>query len=101
MKTTFTSSEDDVLQEMYSKLSPIFGITLIENRLTLRLGKGKYLRVVHMVIEDVDPGMDTTCYLCGEKFNGDHMYDANVTVDGCGDGHKFTAKLCYDCYCPQ
>lgn len=102
MKTTFTESEDMILKEMYEKLSKVFGITLSENYLTLRFsGPNNILQTVSMKIEDVDAGHDTQCYMCGECFNSDDMYEVDVSIGSCVDAHKFKAKLCWDCYCPK
>jgi len=102
METTFTESEDKVLKEMYDKLSKVFGITLIENQLTLRFnGPNNVLRTVSMKIDNVDQGHDTICYGCRQGFTLQNMYEVDVSIGGCMDGHKFKAKLCWDCYCPK
>ena len=101
METTLTDNEKIVLKEMYDKLSNTFGITLIENRLTLRFNKGKNLCVISMIIDNIDTGHDAQCYMCNGIFNDDEMYNTDVTVGTCVDSHKFKVKLCYDCYCPK
>lgn len=55
----------EVLEEMRTKMSKQFGITLVGNRCTVRWNMGNHLVDVHMIIENVSTPLESE--LANEK----------------------------------
>lgn len=48
-----------ILNDLQKRCAKNFGVTLVGNRLTLRWGVGSTLQQVHMIIENVDDGIES------------------------------------------
>ena len=97
MRSVYTGSS--LIEDMRRKLSKDFGITVSDNKVTVRWNRNDQLASVTMVIIDCDDG-SPRCDICGTIT--DHLKDVKVEYRYEGDIITTqTIKACVDCYCPK
>lgn len=103
MKTILTAREESIVEFMRKTLAKNFGITVIEDHVTLRFTDkdGSHCTVAMRIDEIwVDDG-EVPCYECGDMYDKERLYETTVTTRLCAGDHKRKVLMCYDCYCPK
>jgi hypothetical protein len=97
IEEVWSDEEEPVIRALYLKLAEKFGITLINNHLTLRFTEG----CVNLIITGVQPGQMhvDSCHLCGCH---NQLKPATVELTHANDSKTmYETMTCVDCRCPQ
>ena len=103
MKTILTPREESIVEFMRKTLAKNFGITVIEDHVTLRFtDKDGSHCTVAMRIDEIWTDDEVPCFSCGDTYDKEKLYETTVTTRLCsGSDYKRKVLMCYDCYCPK
>lgn len=97
-----TENERTVLEALRKKAANEFGITLIDDRITLRFSIDKKDYDVNMLVTNIINMSEKKCYNCGIPIYGeDAERKVKCTIETCVGEEINYVHLCYDCYCPK
>lgn len=77
-----------------------FGITIVDNVVTLRKTIDDHLVNYTFVLVEIDQNIPH-CENCGEDLRGRKQHKTKQTTKLCVGKQEREITLCYECYCPQ
>lgn len=97
MEIQLTEKEKNVMEFLRAKLAKSFGVTVVNNYLTLRFTNddGEFCTVSSQVV-NIDTGgddYDPECVFCG--------IEHDVKYVGLNGSEHLRVPVCGDCYCPK